>query len=140
VIEAALQKGLAVVVADGTTGAVDPPSLAHIDANVLLTRPQICAEHRSLCVKMGHAMVKANAFMHDHPKEAMALLGKRLNVSDQGVLAEAYKHTMDSTPSPPLSDAKGLAAADELNVEAGFMKAEEKLPSYDKLFTNDFVK
>jgi ABC-type nitrate/sulfonate/bicarbonate transport system substrate-binding protein len=140
VVEQALRDGAGVVVADGTTGAVDPPSLAHIDANVLLTRPQTCVEHRSLCVKMGHAMVQANVFMHEHPEEAMALLGKRLNVGDKAVLAEAYKHTMDSTPSPPLSDAKGLAAADELNVEAGFMKAEEKLSSYDKFFTNEFVK
>src|SRR6185437_15718610 len=115
VIEQMLQEGLAVVVADGTTGKIDPPSLAHIAANVLMTRRQLCTDHRSLCVKMGAAMVKANAFMHQHPKEAMAMLGKRLN-------------------------AKGLSAADDMNVEAGFMKASEKLPSYDKIFTNEFVK
>ena len=141
VVEQAVHDGLGVIIANGTTGkVVDPPELGHIAANVLLTRRQLCIDHRSLCVKMGHAMVKANAFMHEHPNEAMAMLGKRLNVKDPAVLAEAYKDTLESTPSPPLLDAKGLATADDLNVEAGFMKAEEKLPSYDHIFTNEFVR
>ena len=140
VIEQMLQSGMAVVVADGTTGKIDPPSLAHIAANVLMTRKQLCVDHRSLCVKMGAAMVKANAFMHEHPKEAMAMLGKRLNVKDPAVLQSAFQHTLEATPSPPLLDAKELSTADDMNVEAGFMKASEKLPSYDKIFTNEFVK
>lgn len=140
VVEQALHDGIGVIIANGTTGKIDPPQLAHIAANVLMTRTQLCTDHRSLCVKMGRAMVKANAFMHEHPQEAMALLGKRLNVKDPSVLAEAYKNTLLSTPSPPLLDAKALSTADDLNVEAGFMKAEEKLSSYDKLFTNEFVK
>jgi NitT/TauT family transport system substrate-binding protein len=141
VVEQAVHDGLGVIIANGTTGKiVDPPFLSHIAANVLLTRRQLCVDRRSLCVKMGRAMAKANAFMHEHPQEAMALLGKRLNVKDPAVLAEAYKNTLESTPSPPLLDAKALATADELNIEAGFMKAEEKLPSYDALFTNEFVR
>lgn len=140
VVEQALHDGLGVIIANGTTGKVDPPFLSHVAANVLMTRSQLCADHRSLCVKMGRAMVKANAFMHEHPQEAAALLGKRLNVKDPSVLADAYKNTLESTPSPPLLDAKALATADDLNVEAGFMKAEDKLSSYDHIFTNEYVK
>jgi NitT/TauT family transport system substrate-binding protein len=141
VIEQAVHDGLGVILANGTTGqVVDPPFLSHIAANVLLTRKQLCVDHRLLCEKMGRAMVKANAFMHEHPKEAMAMLGKRLNVKDADVLAAAYDNTLQSTPLHPLLDAKGLATADDLNVAAGFMKAEEKLPSYDAIFTNDYVK
>jgi len=140
ILEQAIDKGLGVVVADGTTSAVvDPPWLSHVAANVLLTRPQTFVEHRSLCVKMGHAMVLANAYMHEHPKEAMALLAKRVNVTDEKVMDQAYKNTLYATPLKPLLDAKGLSVADDLNVEAGFMKAEEKLPSYDAIFTNEFV-
>lgn len=140
VIEQMVQDGMAVVIADGTTGKVDPPELAHIAANVLMTRRKLCVDRRALCMKMGQAMVKANAFMHSHPKEAMAMLGKRLNVKDPAVLAEAYKHTVESSPSPPVLDAQELSAADDMNVEAGLMKASEKLTSYDKIFTNEFVK
>lgn len=140
VVEQAVHDGLGVIIANGTTGKIDPPWLAHIAANVLMTRRQLCVDHRSLCVKMGAAMVKANAFMHEHPNQAMAMLGKRLNVKDPTVLAEAYKNTLESTPSPPLLDAKALATADDLNVEAGFMKPEEKLSSYNAIFTNEFVR
>jgi ABC-type nitrate/sulfonate/bicarbonate transport system substrate-binding protein len=128
VIEQAVHDGIGIIIANGTTGKIDPPSLAHIAANGLMTRRQLCIDQRSLCVKMGSAMVKANAFMHEHPDEAMALLGKRLNVKDPSVLAEAYRNTLESTPSPPLLDAQALATADDLNVAAGFMKAEENCP------------
>jgi NitT/TauT family transport system substrate-binding protein len=141
VMDEVVLKGDAVVLANGTTGAaVDPPWLSHVAANVILTRPQFCADHRSICVKMGHAMVEASKFMHEHPKEAMALLGKRLNIKDPKVLASAYENTLAATPLSPALDAKGLAIADQMNIEAGFMKADEKLPSYDSLFTNEYLK
>jgi ABC-type nitrate/sulfonate/bicarbonate transport system substrate-binding protein len=139
VVEQALHDGIAVVIADGTTGKVDPPELAHIAANVLMTRRQFCVDHRSICVKMGRAMAKACAFMHEHPAAAAAFLGKRLNVKDPTVLAAAYKHTMDATPSPPALDARELEAADNMNVEAGFMPAAQKLSSYDSIFTNEYL-
>jgi NitT/TauT family transport system substrate-binding protein len=141
VVEEAVLKNEGVILANGTTGTtVDPPWLAHIAANVVLTQPQTCQKHRSLCVKMGEAMTRANEFMHQHPDEAMALLGKRLNVTDPKILAAAYKDDLYATPMSAKLDAEGLANADRLNVEAGFMKPEDKLSSYDGVFTNDYVK
>jgi NitT/TauT family transport system substrate-binding protein len=140
VVEQAVDGGFGVVVADGNHAPSDPPWLTHVAANVVLARPQTCTDHRSLCEKMGRSVAQANAFMHEHPDQAMALLGKRLNVTDAKVLAEAYKETVDASPTPPVSDAKGLATADDLNVQAGFMKESEKLPDYSKLFTNEYVK
>jgi NitT/TauT family transport system substrate-binding protein len=140
VIETLLHAGNAVVVAQSVTANADPPSLAHTAANVLMVRTDFCTSHRGICVKMGRAIVKAAAYIHDHPQEAMAMLGKRLNVKDPAVLNDAFAHLLAATPSPPVLDAQELEAADELNVEAGFMKAEEKLPSYTKVFTNEFVK
>ena len=130
----------AVVVANGTTAdPVDPPWLSHVDANVILVKKQTCIDHKSLCVKMGEAVVKAAAFIHDHPKQTMAILGKRTHVTDPAILADAYKVTLESTPLAPVLDAKGLATADDLNVQAGFMPASQKLPSYDNIFTNEYV-
>jgi hypothetical protein len=45
-----------------------------------------------------------------------------------------------ATPLAPVLDAKGLETADQLNVEAGFLPADQKLQSYDHIFTNEFVK
>ena len=129
-----------IVVADGTTAnPVDPPWLAHVDANVVLVKKQTCIDRKSLCVKMGQALVKAAAYIHDHPQETMAILGKRTNVTDPKILQSMYKVTAESTPLAPVLDAKGLETADQLNVEAGFMPADQKLKSYDAIFTNEYV-
>jgi ABC-type nitrate/sulfonate/bicarbonate transport system substrate-binding protein len=89
---------------------------------------------------MGQAIVKAVAFMHDHPKESAAIMGKRLNFTDDPqILQDMYQVTAESTPRDPAVSAKGLETADQLNVEAGFMQADQKLKSYDGLFDNQFV-
>ncbi len=136
-----LHDGLGVVVANGNTGKVlDPPWLTHVAANVVMTRRQFCADHRSICMKMGHAIAKACAYMHEHPKESMAILGKRLNVKNPEVLASAYQETLEAIPTPPILSAADLKAADEMNVAAGFMKKSAMLKSYDSIFTNEYVK
>lgn len=140
VVEQVVQDQGGVVVADGTTAnPVDPPWLSHVDANVILVKKQTCIDHKSLCVKMGEALVKAAAFIHDHPKETTAILGKRTNVTDPKILDDMYKVTLLSTPLQPTLDAKGLETADQLNVEAGFMPASQKLSSYANIYTNEYV-
>jgi ABC-type nitrate/sulfonate/bicarbonate transport system substrate-binding protein len=140
VVEQVIQEQGAVVVANGTTAnPVDPPWLTHVDANVVLTRKQLCVEKKSLCVKMGEALVKAAAFIHDHPKETTEMLAKRTRITDPKILEGMYEVTRDSTPLAPTLDAKGLSTADDLNVNAGFMPADQKLPSYDAIFTNEYV-
>jgi NitT/TauT family transport system substrate-binding protein len=140
VVEQVIQDQGAVIVANGTTAnPVDPPWLSHVDANVVLVKKQTCVDHKSLCVKMGQALVKAAAFIHDHPKETTEMLGKRTRITDQKVLDGMYKVTLESTPLAPVLDAKGLETADQLNVEAGFLPADQKLKSYDGIFTNEYV-
>jgi ABC-type nitrate/sulfonate/bicarbonate transport system substrate-binding protein len=140
VIEQVVQDQGAVIVANGTTAnPTDPPWLTHVDANVVLVKKQTCVDHKSLCVKMGQALVKAAAFIHDHPKETTEMLGKRVRITDQKILDNMYKVTLESTPLAPVLDAKGLETADQLNVEAGFLPADQKLPSYDQIFTNEYV-
>lgn len=141
VVEQLLQNNFAVVLADGTMGnPVDPPWLSHIDANVILVRKQTCTDRRSLCEKMGKAMVKAAAFIHQHADETKKILAKRLNITDADVLAKTYEVTVAATALAPTLDAKALETADQLNVEAGFLPADQKLKSYDGIFTNEFVK
>ena len=135
IVEQTVKDGVGVIVADGTK---DPDWLRHVAANVVLTRPDTCEKRRSVCEKMGHATAKALLYMHQHPQESAAILGKRVN-ADPAVLAEAFKHTLEATPESAKLDAEGLATADRMNVEAGFMKREDMLSSYTKIFTNEFV-
>jgi len=130
-----------VVLADGTTAnPTDPPWLGHVAANVIFVRKQTCAEHKSLCVKMGEAMVKAADYIHHDADGTKKVLAKRLNIQDVAVLDDTYRIVSLSTPQKPTLDAKGLEAAEELNIQGGFMPADQKLKSYDDVFTNEYVK
>ena len=45
-----------------------------------------------------------------------------------------------ATPDPLAVTQKALENAERMNVDAGLLKPEEKLPSYDGLFTDAYVK
>jgi ABC-type nitrate/sulfonate/bicarbonate transport system substrate-binding protein len=130
--------GSSVAVASGSDG--DPAWLKPIGSSTLITRPRFCAEHRPVCAKMGHAMVLASQFVHEHPQEAIAILQKRFEKTNPAVVAASFEVMRKAMPSPPLVEAKALANADRINVEAGFIKAEDQLKTYDDLFTNEFLK
>ncbi len=130
--------GTAVVIASGLAG--DPPWLSPIASSTVITRPQFCVEHRSICMKMGHALVAASNFVHEHPREAIAILEKRFAKTDKDVVAASFEVMRKAMPQPPLVDAKALANADRINVEAGFIKPADQLKTYDDLFTNEFLK
>ena len=133
-----VEAGTGVVVADGTIAEI--PELSPSASGLLVTRPQYCVEHRSICAKMGHSMLLAVDFMYKHPRETLALLDKRFDAIGAPVLAASFDAVEQMTPRPPLVSALDLANAERLNVEAGFLKPEDKLSAYDDLFTNEFVR
>jgi ABC-type nitrate/sulfonate/bicarbonate transport system substrate-binding protein len=130
--------GTAVVISDGGIG--EPKEFSPIGSVMVITRPQFCAEHRSICVKMGHVMKLAADFIHEHPQESIAILKKRYQNVDDAVLKASYDAVVEMTPQPPVPDATQLANAENMNVAARFMKPEEKLKSYDALFSADFAR
>ena len=129
--------GTAVIVSDGAKG--EPKEFSPIGSVMLVTRPQFCADHRSICVKMGHAMKLAADFIHDHPKESLAILKKRYEKVDDAVLQASYEAVREMTPQPPVPSAQELANAENMNIEAGFQKPEERLKSYTPLFSTEYA-
>ena len=133
-----MTEGTAVIVASGVAG--EPKQFDPIGSSMILTRPDFCKQHQSICVKMGHAMTLAADFIWTHPDESIAILKKRFaNVADPALKA-SYEAVRDMTPRPPVPNAQELANAENMNVAAGFMKAEDRLKSYDALFTTDFAR
>lgn len=130
--------GSAVVIANGVDG--DPPGYSPAASALLVTRPQLCIEHRSICVKVGHAMKLAADFIHEHPQESIAILQKKFATIDGAVIASAFAEVAKMTAQPPAPDAAQLRNGDKLNLEAGFIKPDEALSSYDGLFTSEFLK
>ncbi len=133
-----LQNGTGVAVASPTTG--DPDWIAPNGSGVVVTRPQFCTDHRSICMKMGQGLLQGVKFIHDKPDQALALLQKHFDKVDPAVVARAFKAVVIGTPVPPAMTATVMSNSERMNIEAGLMPASEKLKSYDGLFTDAFVK
>jgi NitT/TauT family transport system substrate-binding protein len=129
--------GLSVIIASGPDG--DPPNAINFAYNVVLTRPETCEKKKSLCQKMGRVYRDATAYIHDHPKETVAILQKNFPNLEPALIESAFEQIKKSTPRIPSVTRESLENADDFNVEAGFMKADQKLKSYDGLFTNEYV-
>ncbi len=134
----AQQESGVVVVASGLNG--DPAWLTPIGSSTVITRPQFCAEHRSICQKMGHALAAASRFVHEHPQETLAILQKRFPHTAPPVVAASFEAMRKAMPASPTIDAQALANGDRINIEAGFIKPSDRLKTYDDLFTNEYLK
>ncbi len=130
--------GASVVIASGPDG--DPPNAINFAYNVILAKPETCEKRQHICVAMGRVMKEAIAYMHSNPAEVVALLGKKFSNLEPKLIAAAYDEILKSTPKVPVVTKQALENADDFNVEAGMMKADAKLKSYDGLFTDEYVK
>jgi ABC-type nitrate/sulfonate/bicarbonate transport system substrate-binding protein len=128
----------AVLVASGPNG--DPSDLVPFANSVIATRPATCQQRRPLCVAFGRSFVEAEAYLHDHPAAALAVVRKRFPTLDDKVLTAAFNAIRAISPNPPVASPEGIANAERLNIEAGLMKPGEKLASYKGLVTDEFVK
>ncbi|HEY3916499.1 MAG TPA: ABC transporter substrate-binding protein [Stellaceae bacterium] len=135
--EQILATGTAVIIANSLTG--DPPWMTPFGSGVVITRPQFCADHRSICAKIGHSLEQGMAFIHAHPAEALAVLRSHFPQIDPGVLKRSFAVIEKSMPQTPVIVEAAIRNSDRLNIEAGFMKPSEQLGSYADLFTNEFV-
>ncbi|HVA15872.1 MAG TPA: ABC transporter substrate-binding protein [Stellaceae bacterium] len=128
----------AVAIASPTTG--DPDWIAPNGSGVIVTRPQFCIDHRSVCEKMGHGLAEGAKFIHDQPQEALALMKKHFDKIDPAVVERSFQAIEIGTPVPPRIVAAVLSNSERLNIEAGLMAPSDKLKSYDGLFTDAFVR
>ena len=134
---AMLERG-AVLVASGLDG--DPPDYVPLTTTIVLTKPETCEKRRAICEGVGQAMKEAAQILHGEPGEAEAILAKRLPTMNPKLIASVLEKIRKATPDTLAVTRKGLENAERMNVEAGLLKPEEKLSSYDGLFTDAYVK
>jgi NitT/TauT family transport system substrate-binding protein len=130
--------GVATTIASGFDG--DPPDMMPLATTIVMTRPQTCEQRRMVCEGMGQAMKEAALVLRDHLDEAQAILAKRLPTIDPKLIAALLPKLREATPDPPVVSKESLANSERINVEAGLLKPEEKLSSYDGLTTDAYVK
>jgi ABC-type nitrate/sulfonate/bicarbonate transport system substrate-binding protein len=131
-------KGEAVTIASGPKG--DPPDMVPFAHDIVVVRTETCEKRPQICMAIGKSFVEASDFLHDHPAEALAFMQKRFSTLDPKLLATAFEEVRSVSPRPPAPTRDALANADIYNVDAGLMKADEKLKSYDAIFTDKYVK
>jgi len=130
--------GDAVMVASGPDG--DTVGLDPFANTVVVTKPATCEKNPKLCLAVGQTFADASAMMHAHPEEAMGVLQKRFPTLDPKVFSASFAEALKMTPNPPVPTALGFENTDNYNIQAGLMKADEKVADYSKLFTDQYVK
>lgn len=133
-----LLDGEAVMVASGPDG--DPADMAPFTNTAVATRPDTCVKRKALCEGVGRTFRDAVSFMLDRPADAFALLRKRFAQFDERQLGAAFEDIRKITPRSLVVTQAGLENAELFNVEAGLLKPDEKLKSYDGLFSDQFVR
>jgi sulfonate transport system substrate-binding protein len=129
--------GEAVVIASGADG--DPPDMVPFGMASIITQPVMCEKRKSVCEKMGRALTESSRFLRDNPAEAMAILKKRFATLDDKVFAAGFEQIRKATPARPVMVRAALENGERYNVEAGLLKPEDRLKSYDGLYTEAFI-
>ncbi len=130
--------GTGVVVSDSAKG--EPTQFSPLSAALLLARADFCPAHQSVCTKLVHGVVEAIKLIHSDRATSLAVMKAHFGSYDDKVLAASYDMVRSITPDLPLTTPKMLENSDDMNVAAGFLKPEEKLPRYDTIIDNEFVK
>jgi NitT/TauT family transport system substrate-binding protein len=130
--------GTGVMIASGTDG--DPAGFDPFAGTVIVARPETCEKRKALCVGVAHAVADAALFMLDRTAEATALLRKRFPTLDEKLLEASVAVMRKATPRAAMVSAAALENTDRFNIEAGLMRPDEKLRSYDGLFTDAYLR
>jgi NitT/TauT family transport system substrate-binding protein len=131
-------EGTATMIASGPDG--DPPDVEPFATVILVTKAETCEKRKSLCQKIGAAFVDADAYLLDHPAESLVIVKKRFPTLDDKLLSASLDLLRKMTPRPPAVSRASLENNETVNVEAGLLKPEDKLKSYDGIFTDEYVK
>jgi NitT/TauT family transport system substrate-binding protein len=132
-----LLDGTGTMIASGPDG---DPDLSPFSNTVLLTRPDVCEKRPALCEKMGHAFAAAAAAIKNQPDVALAALQKRFSILDAKLMAVSFEVLRRITPVPPVLTAEALENVERYNLDAGLLKEDEKLKSFDGIFTDKYVR
>jgi NitT/TauT family transport system substrate-binding protein len=130
--------GHAVTVASSPRG--DLPEYLPFAYLLVVTRPEVCRDRRTLCEKMVTGLVAAAQFIHEHPQETFAIAKKKFDQMGDDVLRDALAIITPATPLHPVVTVEELRNSESFNAAAGVVKPEETLKSYDGIFTDEFVR
>ncbi len=133
-----VQEGTAVMLGDGPLG--EPSDMTPFSNTVVVTKPETCEQKPALCMKVGQVFAEIVDIIKDRPADALAVFKKRFDTLDAKLVESSFEEVRAGTARPPVTSTEALRHAEQFNVEAGLMKKDEMLTSYDGLFTDKYVK
>ena len=134
----AVLAGTGVLVSDAGKG--EPSKYSPITPALLITRASFCAAHQAICAAMVHGFVEATQFIHDHPKQSVAIMKAHFSQYDDKVLEATYQLLRATTPIPPKTTVKDLEDGELMDIAAGLLDPSARLSDYAPLIDNEFVK
>lgn len=137
-VEQVVLDGRAVQVTDTRLG--EPKEFSPVSAALLLARADFCPAHKTVCEKMVHGIYAATQIIRNDKATSLKIMKAHFGTYDDKVLAAAYETVRALTRDKPTTSVKDLENGDNLNVAAGFMKAEDKLSDYQPLIENSYIK
>ena len=130
-------KGDAIMLASAVT---DAPELLPFAYGLVQTKPETCQQNREKCVRVAKAYQLTAKFIHEKPDEALAILAKRFPKMDQELLKAAWQTVRAAHAKDLRVTVKSLENSENVNLVAKLLKPEDKLKSYDGLFTDEYLK
>ena len=135
-----IHNGTGVLLSSNLRDPPDFPELVPQVFNGVVARADECVKKPTVCRRMVAGFERGMTFMHDHPKESIEVLRKRMPDNDGSTLEEAYRLMIKWTPRKSAVSDEAWAKTQSLGLEAGMIKPEEKLSSFKELYVSEFAK
>jgi hypothetical protein len=87
-----------------------------------------------------HGYVLAHAYIHDHPKESLEVLKKRMPNTHEADLTGSFAEMVKTTPRVPAFPEASFVNAQKLMLVGGMIKEDEQVKDFSAMYTNKFVK
>ncbi|HEV8015218.1 MAG TPA: ABC transporter substrate-binding protein, partial [Stellaceae bacterium] len=133
----AVLNGSAMMFASAAQGIA--PDLVPFPYGLLMTKPDTCQRDPDKCTRVVHALAAASRMIHDQPDKSLAVLSQRFKTMDPEVLKAAWTTVAQAHATDLRVTEAVLAKGDKVNVEAGLLKPEDQLKSYDGLYTDKYL-
>ena len=122
------------------SGITDVPELLPTIGTSTTTRPDFCDKKPSVCTKLVHGFVLAHAYIHDHPKESLDVLKKRMPNAHEADLTGSFAEMVKTTPRVPSFSDAAFNSAQKLMLVGGMIKEDEQVKDFSAMYTNKYVK
>lgn len=133
----AVSSGDAIMLASAVT---DAPELLPFAYGLVQVKPETCKENREKCARVARAYQLTADFIQQKPDEAFAVLAKRFPKMEPELLKAAWQTVRAAHAKDVRVTLPALTHSEEVSIVAKLLKPEDKLKSYDGLYTDEYLK